>query len=87
MILLKAESFGDLFPLLIKFLKGDHLEEPVDLLYFQTEELYIETDDNTLVTDIDGERGPDFPLKIECVKSAISVLGVNRKVLNIKRTF
>lgn len=86
-ILLKAESLVDLFPLLIKFLKGDHLEEPVGLLYFQTEELYIETDDNTLVTDIDGERGPDFPLKIECVKSAISVLGVNRKVLNIKRTF
>ena len=86
-ILIKAESLVDLFPLLIKFLKGDHLEEPVGLLYFQTEELYIETDDNTLVTDIDGERGPDFPLKIECVKSAISVLGVNRKILNTKRTF
>jgi YegS/Rv2252/BmrU family lipid kinase len=86
-ILIKAESLVDLFPLLIKFLKGDHLEEPVGLLYFQTEELYIETDDNTLVTDIDGERGPDFPLKIECVKSAISVLGVNKKILNTKRTF
>jgi YegS/Rv2252/BmrU family lipid kinase len=84
-ILIKAESLVELFPLLIKFLKGDHLEEPVGLLYFQTDELYIETEDNTLITDIDGERGPDFPLRIECVKNAISVLGVNRNVLNIKK--
>jgi len=86
-ILIKRESLKDLFPLLIKFLKGDHLEEPVGLLYFQTDELYIESTVNKLVSDIDGEKGPAFPLRITCINNAITVLGVNRNNLKIKKKF
>ncbi|MDY5212376.1 MAG: lipid kinase, partial [Intestinibacter sp.] len=28
-----------------------------------------------LVTDIDGEKGPDFPLTIECIRNGIQLLG------------
>ena len=75
-ILIKA-SFKEIFPLLAKMLRGDHLEDPVGLLYFQTKELFIETTDELIVSDIDGERGPDFPLHIQCIQGGIEVLGVD----------
>lgn len=75
-ILIKA-SFKEIVPLLVKMLRGDHLEDPVGLLYFQTKELFIETTDELIVSDIDGERGPDFPLHIQCIQGGIEVLGVD----------
>lgn len=75
-ILIKA-SFTEIVPLLGKMLRGDHLEDPVGLLYFQTKELFIETTDELIVSDIDGERGPDFPLHIQCIQGGIEVLGVD----------
>jgi diacylglycerol kinase family enzyme len=45
-------------------------------MYFKTDKVTIECHED-IVTDIDGERGPDFPLVIECIKSGIEVLGVN----------
>lgn len=75
-ILIKA-SFKEIVPLLAKMLRGDHLEDPVGLLYFQTKELFIETTDELIVSDIDGERGPDFPLHIQCIQGGIEVLGVD----------
>lgn len=75
-ILIKA-SFKEIVPLLAKMLRGDHLEDPVGLLYFQTQELLIETTDELIVSDIDGERGPDFPLHIQCIPAGIEVLGVD----------
>lgn len=75
-ILIKA-SFKEIVPLLAKMLRGNHLEDPVGLLYFQTKELFIETTDELIVSDIDGERGPDFPLHIQCIQGGIEVLGVD----------
>jgi len=80
-ILIKDEALREIFPLLIKFLRREHLEEPVGLIYFQTDELTIETTDRNLVSDIDGEKGPDFPLKIKCIPDAILVMGVNEDEL------
>lgn len=75
-ILIKAVHLKELMPLLAKMLRGDHLEDPVGLLYFQTDELFLETNDHALVSDIDGERGPDFPLHIHCIKGGVRILGV-----------
>jgi diacylglycerol kinase family enzyme len=61
--------------LLIKMLRGEHLEEDAhNLIYFKTNKMYIECYED-IVTDIDGERGPDFPLTVECVKGGLKVLG------------
>lgn len=76
-IILKGESVIDLYALLVKFMKGEHLEEPVGLVHFQTDELYVDSPLKTLTSDTDGEKGPDFPLKIVCLHKAITVLGVN----------
>jgi len=49
----------------------------VGLLHFQTDELYVDSPLKTLTSDTDGEKGPDFPLRITCLHEAITVLGVN----------
>lgn len=74
-IIIKAVMLKDLITLFIRMLKGEHLEEGSELIYFKTDKLYIECKEN-IVTDIDGERGPDFPITIECVKGGLKILGV-----------
>jgi YegS/Rv2252/BmrU family lipid kinase len=76
-IIIKAAMIKDIVALFIKMLKGEHLEGQSALIYFKTNKLYIECEED-IVTDIDGEKGPDFPLTIECVKHGIDVLGVKQ---------
>jgi diacylglycerol kinase family enzyme len=66
-------------PMLINILKGEHLDHynENELLYFKTKKVLIECSDG-LITDIDGEKGPDFPLNIECIKDGIEILGFNK---------
>ncbi len=74
-IIIKAVMLKDLLPLFIKILKGEHLEGQNGIIYFKTDKLDIECHED-IVTDIDGERGPDFPIHIECIKGGIKVLGI-----------
>ena len=73
-IVFKAIPIRELIPLFIKVLKGDHLESD-NVLYFKTDSLIIESPED-IVTDIDGERGPEFPLNIKCIKGGLKILGV-----------
>ena len=77
-IIVKDVLFPNMLPLLISILKGEHLEgyNENEILYFKTNKLKIDCKDK-LNTDIDGEKGPDFPLEIECVKDGIELLGYN----------
>lgn len=74
-IIIKAGQIKDMITLFIKMLRGDHLENTAGLIYFKTRRIEVECYEN-IVTDIDGERGPDFPLVIECIKDGIEVLGI-----------
>lgn len=73
-IIIKAGMLKDLITLFIKMLKGEHLEEGSELVYFKTDKLYIECNED-IVTDIDGERGADFPVTIECMGNGLKILG------------
>lgn len=73
-IIFKACAIKDMIGLFIKMIKGEHLEDAPGLLYFKSDKIEIECYED-IVTDIDGERGPDFPLTIECIKGGIEVLG------------
>ncbi|MCY6369549.1 YegS/Rv2252/BmrU family lipid kinase [Clostridium ganghwense] len=77
-IIIKAGMIKDIITLFVKMLRSEHLEDFKGLIYFKTDKLEIECHEN-IVTDIDGERGPDFPLKVECIKGGLKVLGVKRK--------
>lgn len=76
-IIIKAMPIPKSIPVLISVLRGDHLDHynEDELLYFKTKEVKIECNDQ-LITDIDGEKGPDFPLHIECIKEGIDILGI-----------
>jgi len=73
-IIFKAVMFMDLVPIIIDMIKGEHLEHENGIIYFKTDRIRIDCDED-IVTDIDGEKGPDFPLDIECIKGGIKVLG------------
>ncbi|MDS0526873.1 YegS/Rv2252/BmrU family lipid kinase [Clostridium sp. SHJSY1] len=73
-IVIKAVAIRDILPLFIKILKGDHLDSE-KVIYFKTDDVIIESNEDIL-TDIDGEKGPDFPLHIQCIKGGIKVLGI-----------
>lgn len=73
-IVFKAVTIKDLIPLFIRVLRGEHLDNP-GVLYFKTNELLIESIED-IVTDIDGEKGPDFPLNVKCIKGGIKILGI-----------
>ncbi|MGL4774290.1 MAG: YegS/Rv2252/BmrU family lipid kinase [Clostridium sp.] len=73
-IVFKAVPIIEMIPLFIKVLKGEHLNSD-RVIYFKTDELHIESNED-IVTDIDGEKGPDFPLDVKCIKGGIKVLGI-----------
>ena len=72
-IMFKAVKIYELLPLFIKVLKGEHLDSN-KVLYFKTDYLKVECHED-IVTDIDGEKGPDFPLEIKCIKGGLKILG------------
>ena len=72
-IMFKAVQIYELLPLFIKALKGEHLDSN-KVLYFKTDYLKVECHED-IVTDIDGEKGPDFPLEIKCIKGGLKILG------------
>ncbi|HEY8891236.1 MAG TPA: YegS/Rv2252/BmrU family lipid kinase [Clostridium sp.] len=73
-IIIKAGIMKNILNVFIKMIRNEHLENVEGIVYFKTNRLEIECFEN-IVTDIDGERGPDFPLVIECIKGGISILG------------
>ncbi|WP_123054783.1 YegS/Rv2252/BmrU family lipid kinase [Clostridium sp. JN-1] len=75
-LIVRGGMMKDIISLFIKMLKGEHLEDAAGLVYFKTNKLEIECHED-IVTDIDGEKGPDFPLVIECIKEGFEILGTN----------
>ena len=78
-IIIKAGIIKDTIALFIKMLRGDHLENTTGLLYFKSNKIEVYCEEG-IVTDIDGERGPDFPLMVECIKGGLEVLGIQKKL-------
>ncbi|MFA9397491.1 MAG: YegS/Rv2252/BmrU family lipid kinase [Clostridiaceae bacterium] len=74
-IIIKAGMIKDMISLFFKMLKGNHLSDNKGLLYFKTKEVCIYSNED-IVTDIDGERGPKFPLNIKCEKGGLKILGI-----------
>lgn len=74
-IIFKAMPIPKTIPLILDIIKGEPIDKYNEIIYFKTDELFIECKEN-IVTDIDGERGPDFPLHIKCDKKGIRILGI-----------
>lgn len=70
-VAIKESNISNILNLLIKVLKGDHVGDP-NLYHFQTDKLNILCN-QSLESDIDGERGPRLPLSIEVEKGSLMV--------------
>ncbi|MEG0308239.1 MAG: YegS/Rv2252/BmrU family lipid kinase [Clostridium sp.] len=55
-------------------MKKGQIADMDGVLYFKCKSLMVECEDD-IVTDIDGEKGPDFPLEISCERRAIKIIG------------
>ena len=67
----------ELVPLIIQIANGGHAESPyVD--YFQTAELMIDCDE-PVGTDMDGEKGFDFPLRLSVAQRKLKVITRNNQ--------
>ena len=76
MILLKSGNLTELGPTILKVLRGDEKALSDASVYFiQTDDCTIESAE-PIPSDIDGEKGPAMPVRIQCIKDGISVLGV-----------
>ena len=73
-IVFKAVSIPELIHLFIRVLRGEILNDS-RVEYFKTNNIVIESSED-IVTDIDGEKGPDFPLHVKCIKGGIKILGI-----------
>jgi len=70
-ILFREMPIIDFLPLLIDVLQGSHKQNK-NILYFKTNKLYIESP-NPVGTDIDGEKGEDFPLSFDLLSKRIKI--------------
>lgn len=70
--LFKPASLPEIVSLFIKVVKGEHINSP-QITYFQTNSLIIHCQEE-LLTDLDGEKGPEFPLEIKCLPKRLKIL-------------
>ncbi|MEA4988502.1 MAG: YegS/Rv2252/BmrU family lipid kinase [Anaerovorax sp.] len=61
----------DLPPLLINVLTGQHTENK-NVVAFKTKKLYVESEQQ-VGTDVDGEKGAEFPLDIEVIPHCLRI--------------
>lgn len=72
-IVFKAMPIPKTIPILLSIIRGGNIDYHEDIIYFKTKEIYIDCNDY-ISTDIDGEKGPDFPLHIKCEEESLQIL-------------
>lgn len=71
LIVIKDSNIVEMFNFFIKLLMGEHLESN-NVIYLTGSEFEILCDEN-IETDIDGEVGPNFPLKVSVAHKRIDI--------------
>ena len=73
---IKACQITDIMAIFAKFLLGDHLTDK-NVVFFQSDHITIECVDGPKgyeETDMDGEKGPKYPLKIEVLNQQLPIV-------------
>ena len=70
-VAIKSGNIPNLLGLFLKILVGDHVTDP-QIYYFQTDKMTVNCD-SECETDIDGEKGPMFPLTVEVMKQHVEI--------------
>ena len=72
LVAIKSCNVAELINFFIKMIKGEHLEDS-NVIHLTGDDFIIECNDEKVETDIDGERGPDFPIHVGIVPQRIEV--------------
>lgn len=76
----KGKSLNALVPSILRLIRGDESTlKDSQILWFQTDELTV-VPQEPIPSDVDGEKGPEFPVHIRCIPDAIRVLGVSGRI-------
>lgn len=70
-IAIKAANISNMLSVFLKIIRGEHIGDP-NIYYFSTSKLTVECS-QLCGTDIDGEKGPYFPLEIEVMHQFLKV--------------
>lgn len=72
-LVVKGDNPRETMGTVLHFLKRTPDNYPAGIVHFKSKELAVySTKDET--TDIDGQPGPDFPVRITCEKNALSII-------------
>lgn len=75
-IIIPADNILEKLSILPHLLNKNNTSYPKGIIHFKTDEIEIDVkNSNEYTTDIDGEQGPKFPIKITCEKNSLKVLG------------
>ena len=73
LVIIKAVAVHEILPLFIKVLQGEHLNHP-NVVYMQVPNVKINCiNEETAISDVDGEQGPNFPLDVSVVRNKLKV--------------
>jgi len=71
-IAIKSANISNMLSVFLKIIRGEHIGDP-NIYYFSTNKLTVECSQHC-ETDIDGEKGPNFPLDIEVMHQYLKIL-------------
>ena len=74
-MIIRKVDYAEIMPLLGKLMIGEHINSD-KVIYFQSKGFRMEAPgaDKPVTLDLDGEEGPDLPIEIECMHSAINLV-------------
>lgn len=74
-IAIKSANISNMLSVFLKIIRGEHIGDP-NIYYFSSNKLTVECSQH-YDTDIDGEKGPSFPLNIEVMHKFLQVFVPN----------
>lgn len=73
LVIIKAVAVHEILPLFIKVLQGDHLQDS-NVHYMQVPSVSVTClNEKCVISDIDGEPGPEFPLHVQAIQHQLNV--------------
>lgn len=75
-IIFKSMPIKNAIAVLGNIIKGKPIDDLDGIIYFKTKEITIDCKEG-IVTDIDGEKGPSFPVNIKCEHLNLKIKGLN----------
>jgi YegS/Rv2252/BmrU family lipid kinase len=73
---IKNIGVGKIMPIILKYFKGERFIGDNQVVFFRASEIMIENlseNSNLIQTDIDGEEGPEMPVKIKNIHKALKI--------------